>query len=228
MSFALVTTLLLLPLLCAIFDHHLDMNSQISHVISACSYHLRNINHISRYLPTTTKERVINALITSRLDYCNSLLYNTSANNISRLQRMHNAAARLILCRPRTDRATPLLRKLHWLPVARRIQYKILLLSYKITNRHAQFYLRDLLPSYQPTRCLRSSSSNALVVPRTRGRAGDVAFAVAAPRLWNTLPHQLTCAPTSTYKKIILRRIFLHVSLTLTMMRSDAFFYMLV
>ena len=112
------------------FDHHLDMSSQISHVISACSYHLRNINHISRYLPTTTKERVINALITPRLDYCNSLLYNTSANNISRLQRMHNAAARLILCRPRTDSATPLLRKLHWLPVARRIQYKMLLLSY--------------------------------------------------------------------------------------------------
>ena len=50
------------------FDHHLDMNSQISHVISACSYHLLNINHISRYLPTTTKERVINALITTRID----------------------------------------------------------------------------------------------------------------------------------------------------------------
>ena len=171
-------------------DHHLDMNSQTSHVISACSYHLRNINHISRYPPTTTNERIINALITSRIDYGNCRLYNTSANNISCLQRMHNAAAKLILCRPRTDRATPLLHKLHWLPVARRIQYKILLLSYKITHRHAAFYLRDLLPSYQPTRCLRFSSSNALVVPRTRGRAGDAAFAVAAPRLWNALPQQ--------------------------------------
>ena len=169
------------------------MNSQISHVISACSYHLGNINHISRYLPTTTKERVINALITSRLDYCNSLLYNTSANNLSRLQRMHNAAARLILCRSKTDRATPLLRKLHWLSVARRIQHKILLHSYKITNRHAPFYLRDLLPSYQSTRSLFSSSSNARVVPRTRGKAGDAEFAVAAPRLWNVLPHPLKC-----------------------------------
>ena len=171
----------------------LDMNSQISHVISACSYQLPNINHISRYLPTTTKERVINALITSRIDYCNSLLYNTSANNISHLQRMYNAAARLILCRPRTDRATPLLRKLHWLPVARKIQYNILLLSYKITHLHAPFYLHDLLPSYKPTRCLRSSSSNAIVVPRTCGKAGDAAFAVAAPRVWNALPHQLKC-----------------------------------
>ena len=78
-------------------------------------------------------------------------------------------------------------------PVARRIQYKMLLLRYKITHRHAPFYLCDLLPSYQPTRCLRSSSSNALVVPRTRGKAGDAAFSVAAPRLWNALPHKLKC-----------------------------------
>ena len=77
--------------------------------------------------------------------------------------------------------------------VARRIQYKILLLSYKITLRHAPFCLRDLLPSYQPTRCLRSSSSNALVVPRTRGKAGDSVFAGAAPRLWNALAHKLKC-----------------------------------
>ena len=119
---------------------------------------------------------------TCRIDYCNSLLYNTSANNISRLQQMHNAAARLILCRPRTDSATPLLRKRHWLPVVPRIQYKILLLCYKITHRHVPFYLSDLLPSYQPTRCLRSSTSNSLVGPRTRGKAGDAAFVVAAPQ----------------------------------------------
>ena len=58
-----------------VYHHHLGMNSQISHTISACSYHLRTINHISRYLPTTTKERVTNALITSRIDYCHPLPY---------------------------------------------------------------------------------------------------------------------------------------------------------
>ena len=74
---------------------------------------------------------------------------------------------------------------------ARRIQYKILLLTYKITHRHSPVYLRDLLSAYEPTRCLRSSTSNDLVVTRTRGKAGDAAFAVAAPRLWNALPHAL-------------------------------------
>ena len=97
--------------------------------------------------------------------------------------------------------------------VARRIQYKILLLSYKITLRHAPFYLRDLLPSYQPTRCLRSSSSNALVVPRTRGKAGNSVFAGAAPRLWNALAHKLKCVANINIKK---------------KSSEDASFYMLV
>ena len=109
-----------------------------------------------------------------------------------------------------TTNRTPLLRTLYWLPVARRIQYKIVLLSCKITHRHAPFYLRDMLSSYQPTRCLRPSSSNALVVPRMRGKAGDAAFAVAVPRLWNALPHQLKCVANIN---ISIKR---YVSLTLT------------
>ena len=174
------------------------------------SYYLRKHNYENCKTGWVRILRVINALITSRIDYCNSLLYNTSANNISRLQRMHNAAARLILWGQ--DMATPLLGKLHWQPVACRIQYKILLLSYKITHRHVPFYLRGLLPSYQPTRFLRSSTSNSLVVPRTRGKAGDAAFPVAAPRLWNVLPHALKCAASiNILKKKILKRIFLLV-----------------
>ena len=68
-------------------DKHLDMKKQVSQTISASSFHLRNINQISRFLPRPTKERVVNALVTSRLDYCNALLYGTSAVNIARLQR---------------------------------------------------------------------------------------------------------------------------------------------
>ena len=87
--------------------------------VSVRAFHLRHINQMSRYLPTTTKERVVNAIITSRPDYCNSLLYGTTVNNIARLQRMHNSAVRLLLRRSRTDSAMPLLCILHWLPVAR-------------------------------------------------------------------------------------------------------------
>ncbi|KAK2170452.1 hypothetical protein NP493_1152g00011 [Ridgeia piscesae] len=75
-------------------DRHLDIKKQVSQTISACSFYLRNIKQISRFLPRSTKERVVNATITSRLDYCNALLYGTSAVNIARLQRKHNTAAR--------------------------------------------------------------------------------------------------------------------------------------
>ena len=100
-------------------DRHLDMKTQVSQVISACSFYLRHINQISRFLHKPTKERVINAIITSRLDYCNALLYGTCVGNISRPQRIHNSAARLISCRPRSNSDRPLLQELHWLPFAR-------------------------------------------------------------------------------------------------------------
>ena len=108
-----------------ITDRHLDFKKQVSSIVSVCTFHLHHINQMSRYLPTMTKERVINAIITSRLDYCNSLLYGTTVNNIARLQRMHNSAARLILRHSRSDSAMPLLCILHWLPVARRIDFRL-------------------------------------------------------------------------------------------------------
>ena len=117
-----------------IIDRHLDFKKQVSSSISVCAFHLRHINQMSRCLPTTTKERVINAIITSWLDYCNSLLYGTTVNNIARLQRMHNLVARLILRRSRSDNATPQLCILHWLPVACRIDVKLSVFTYKAVS----------------------------------------------------------------------------------------------
>ena len=53
----------------AYLDRHLDMTTQVSRTISTCSLHMRNIAQILRYLTRPTTERVVNALITSRLDY---------------------------------------------------------------------------------------------------------------------------------------------------------------
>ena len=111
-------------------DRHLDMKKQMSQTVSARSFYLRHINEISRFLPKPTKERIVNAIITLRLDYCNAFLYGTSVVNIACLQRIHNSAARLILRRPRSNSANPLLQELHWLPVARRVDFKILVLTY--------------------------------------------------------------------------------------------------
>ena len=110
---ATITASLCVQCLGVCIDRHLDMKKQVSQTISACTLYLRNINQISRFLPRLTKERVVIASITSRLDYCNALLYGTSAVNIARLQRIYNTAARLITRSPRSDSAKPLLRELY-------------------------------------------------------------------------------------------------------------------
>ena len=97
-------------------DRHLDMKKQVSQTASACSFYFLHINQISRFLPKPTKECVVNAITTSRLDYCNALSYGSSVVNIARLQRIHNSAARLILRRPRSDSARPLLQELAGCP----------------------------------------------------------------------------------------------------------------
>ena len=128
----------------------------MSSIVSVCSFHLRRINLMSRYRPC-----------------CNSLLYGTCLNNIARLQRMHNSAASLILRRPRSDSATPLLCILHWLPVARRIEFKLLVFVYRAVHGDAPKYLCDLVCPYTPTRVLRSANNNMLTVQRTHVKAGD-------------------------------------------------------
>ena len=185
---ATITASLCVQCLGVCIDRHLDTKKQVSQTISACSFYLRNINQISRFLPRPTKERVVNAIITSRLDYCNALLYGTSAVNIARLQRIHNAAARLIMRSPRSNSATPLLRELHWLPIVCRVDFKLLVFTYKAMNNDAPVYLCELVCPYQPTRTLRSANNNMLQVKRTRTKAGDCAFAVAAASQWNNLP----------------------------------------
>ena len=92
-------------------DRHLDVTTQVSRTISTCSLHMRNIAQIQRYLTRPTTDRVVNALITSRLDYCNSLLFGTSAYNEK------NTVARLVTRQARRDSTMPLLHELRWLPV---------------------------------------------------------------------------------------------------------------
>ncbi|KAK2177197.1 hypothetical protein NP493_614g01084 [Ridgeia piscesae] len=111
-----------------------------------------------------------------------------SAVNIARLQRIHNTAARLIKRYSRSDSATPLLRELHWLPIVYRVDIKLLVFTYKAMHNDAPVYLCELVCPYQPTRTPRSANNNMLEVKRTRTKAGDCSFAVAAASLWINLP----------------------------------------
>ena len=116
------------------------------------------------------------------------LFYRLSQSVIDRLQYLQNCAAQLVTRTWSSEHITPVLRRLHWLPVRQRITYKILLLTYKALNSMAPKYMADLLQPYTPTRQVRSSSKNLLVTPKSNLKFyGDRSFQVAAPRLWNSL-----------------------------------------
>ena len=132
-------------------------------------------------------KKVAVAIVQSRLDYCNSLLYDISTFNINKLQRVHNLAARLAL----NDWHSPshvLVLKLHWLPVLSCIKFKISSLTYKLLNDHQPGYLSSLISPYTPVRSLRSSDMSLLTQPLARLSIGQRAFSVCAPRLWIALP----------------------------------------
>ena len=168
------------------------------HISCRAAYQqIRNIRRIRRYLTPEAFKTLVHSTVTSHLDYGNALLYGLPESVICKLQRVQNTAASLITKTPRNSHITPVLRSLHWLPVSSRIEFKILLYTYKALNSKAPHYLSDLLVLDQSTSNLRSHSAYRLKEPRTyKQRYGDRAFAKAAPHLWNKLPLDIKKSPS--------------------------------
>ena len=150
---------------------------------------MRNIAKIRKYLNQDTCEILVHAFISSKIDHCNSVLYGIPNYLINCLQSVQNAAAHVVTFTKNYDHITPILIKLHWLPVKFRITFKILLIVYKALNGLAPAYISNLLSKQNYSRSLRSSTKELLVVPKSRLKTyGDRSFSVAAPKLWNNLP----------------------------------------
>jgi hypothetical protein len=193
----------------SIWDQSMNMEEHISHICKACYYHLRNISAIRDSLTRSATEKLIHALITSRLDNGNALLCNLPKNLIAKLQRVLNTAARIVTRSSKHSSISAVLKELHWLPIAARIKFKICIMTWKILNNAAPPYLKELIVPYTPSRSLRSNDSLLLSVPRSRVAYGDRAFTVAAPKLWNCLPlplRQITCC--SAFKKALKTHLF--------------------
>ncbi len=150
------------------FDRH------ILALTHTCFFHLRNIAKLRSIVSHAELETIIHAFVSSRLDYCNSLFLCLNKTSIDRLQLIQNAAARLLTRTTKHCHITPVLESLHWLPVGYRIQFKVLVLTFKALHGQAPGYLSELLHVYTPGRALRSANHNLLTVPRTRLRTrGD-------------------------------------------------------
>ncbi|KAK3534277.1 hypothetical protein QTP86_008690 [Hemibagrus guttatus] len=193
-------------------DNQLSFSSHVTNVTRSCRFLLYNIRRIRPFLSTQATQVLIQSLVISRLDYCNSLLAGLPLNAICPLQMIQNAAARLVFNLPKFSHTTPLLRSLHWLPVAAPIRFKTLMLAYKAKNGPAPSYLKALVTSCTAPRLLRSTSTARLVPPslREKGRYTSRLFSVLAPRRWNELPLGIRTAENLTvFKRQLKTYLFL-------------------
>ena len=158
-----------------------------------------------------TAKTISTALITSRIDYCSSLLTvlnDIAKRNLAELQHVQNCLAHVVLAVPHFSPSIPLLRQLHWLPVTYRIKFKLSTLTYRALTTQQPPYLASLLHLSNIPRQLRSSISQ-LIVPKTKLNLGKHVFSVAAPRVRNDLPITLkTSEAIATFQKKLKNYLF--------------------
>ena len=168
----------------------------------------RCIASIRPYLSQSTAARLVAAMVISCLDYCNSVFIGLPADQIARLQRVQNNAARLVLEKRRRDRVTPLLKELHWLPVKFHCQYKIATLAYRHFEGSLPPYFCSSLCTYELSRCLWSNEKLLKIPKQNLKSSGQRSFSFMAPSLWNSLPATLRNVPTLSQFKSQLKTLF--------------------
>ena len=173
------------------FDSELKHTVHINKLASSSFATLQNVARIRNHLDVPITKTIVQVLVISRLDYCNSLLLGIPKYNIDKLQRIQNMACRIIYKLPKYSHITPFLFDAHWLKIPQRIDLKILTLMYKCIHQLAPPYLMELVIDEKPieeTRILRSSSSGHLKTSISRiSFVHNCAFQSQGPRKWNSL-----------------------------------------
>ena len=170
-----------------VFDGGLNFRKHISLVCRSCYYHIRDLRRLRRCMTSEVSKPIATALVSSKLDNCNGVLYNVTNRELNRLQGVQKA--QVVTRSPRFARTTSLLKSLHWLCF--RIKFKICLVTYKALCNNQPIYLNELLEPLKYTRDLRTSDQNVLFAPRIKTKKNVGSFSVAVPTLWNHLPGEI-------------------------------------
>ena len=183
------------------------MRVHIGKVAAICFFHLRRLRLLRFLLTSSLMHRLVSALVISRIDYCNSVLYGLPAITLAPLQRVLHAAVRLVAnLGYRNHHVTPAMKELHWLPIAYRIRYKLCLMMHVAVNKRSPAYITDTLvptSSLLHRERLRSHKSESVEVPRVRTEFGRRPFSIAGPTVWNALPNNVRRTETvTTFKRV--------------------------
>ena len=183
-------------------DSNLTFSPHINMILSQCYRLIGNIAKIRKFLSTNHIKTLVNSIVVSKLDNCNSILYGISAHDLNRLQVLQNSCARLIFNKNRFSHSSELLRELHWLPVRQRVIFKILCLVHKCLNDRAPAYLSGLLT-------VKNRNKLLLCIPRSKSKFGDRAFSHSGPSLWNALPVSMRMSTSfKTFKSHLKHHLF--------------------
>ena len=189
------------------------MTSHVNLLVSQCFYRLRRIKNCCRALPRDAVKTLVNSFVTSRVDSCNCLLASTPALTTNKLQRVLNAAAKVIYDGRKFDHVRCCyVTSYIGLKYQNSITYKLCLLTYKAFHGLAPQYLADLcqpLSQIALRRSRRSSTAGHLLVPRTCTKFGQKGFSVAGPRACNSLlPLVRQADGLSTFKRLLKQHLF--------------------
>ena len=193
------------------FDSSLSMSAYVSSLCRTLNFHLYNISRVRRMVTDEACNHAVRSLVLSRLDYANSLLVNINVSDIERLQRIQNRAARIILKARKFDHATPLLRDLHWLPVSKRIMFKVALNVFKSIHNLAPQYISNMFsPLTQSNYSLRSRTDPLLLkIPNIKSKKCEKNISFAGPKIWNDLPLEIrSCTTVHTFMNKLKTHLF--------------------
>ena len=186
------------------------MNAHVSNIARTCYFELRLLASIRRFLTSTATATLVSAFVFSRID---SLLFGSTHDVTSHLQRIQKYAARVILRLPKSSSITIHLKSLHWLPVKVRSTYKLACLCYHCHSSTAPSYVTGMLhrrPLH--TRNTRSSSYTMPLLNRpthSKATLGDRSFPFASSSVWNSIPNDVRCAPSlSSFKSRLKTYLF--------------------
>ena len=165
-------------------DECLNFEMQINRVTSSCYNELRKLQRVKHYLSFESRKIAVQNLILSRLDYCNSLLGGTNKSSRKKLQRVQNAAFRFIFNLRKQELCKKYRYILHWLPIAQRIDFKILTFVHKIVfDLDIPNYLKDLIFVQEKNNAKRSENQWKLKFQSFRNSYGKSLFSLRSTKM---------------------------------------------